>query len=114
MATTKQHKAPMEDEARQKVPIIPALAAVLNESEEVTNLRAPSPIFRRDGKALNKKRFQESNRAARRLARQICISRSASLYRDAPGFSRHSGGAPEHRCGLQPRLCQSALHQLSW
>jgi integrase len=55
--------------ARQKVPISPALAEVLEELEKVRGLHAPNLVFTRDGKPITKdalsKAFDQAKRSAK-------------------------------------------------
>ena len=55
--------------ARQKVPISPAFAVVLDELEKVRSLHAPNLVFTRDGQAITKDTLSKAFDRAKRTAK---------------------------------------------
>jgi integrase len=59
----------VKTKARQKVPISPALAEVLDELDKVRSLHAPNLVFTRDGRAITKDSLSKAFDRAKRTAK---------------------------------------------
>jgi hypothetical protein len=101
---------------RQKVPISPALADVLDELDrepkKLTILLAASVVFTCDGKASGRMRSESPSTLPRKKRRsKLSFLRSTSLCFHTLGARWHPGGTPQACRGSQPPIRSPALHQ---
>jgi len=103
--------------ARQKVPISPVLAEVLDELDrerkKLTSLHGAGVVFTRDGKPIGKNALRKAFDAAKKQAgvKDFHFHDFRALRRHPLGARWYSGRGPKTRGGSQSRIGPSTLYQ---